>query len=516
MVRDTQSRRSGVLSGPQRRAAAPVGIIDIGSNSIRLVVFEALKRHPVPLFNEKVLCAIGKHTATSGMLDPEGLTRARNALARFRAIADNLGVERLVPVATAAVRESRNGQDFVREASEILGVEVSLLSGDQEAGYAALGVLSGIPDAAGLVGDLGGGSLELTEVEAGERGRTATLSIGPLRLIDQSAGRMAEARRLVDAALASVPWLGTRSVWPLYAVGGVWRSLARLHMRQRRSPLHILQHYEIPADDAVEIARLIAGQSRKSLQVMGELPRRRLDTIPFGALVLERLVATARIDRVIVSAYGLREGLLYSLLDPAERALDPLLEAARELARKVGRHPDVGEELVAWTGALFEGESEGDARLRTAAALLSDIAWRDHPDYRAEHAFRTVLRAPFAGINHRARAFLALCVYHRYGGDEEGRAEAEDLHPLMGNAQVERAMAIGAALRLGHALSASSPGLLSRCALQRDGVSLVMKIPTDLTALIGEIVRKRLSALAEAMGLSAHIEAGGRQLDVDD
>jgi exopolyphosphatase/guanosine-5'-triphosphate,3'-diphosphate pyrophosphatase len=487
--------------------SGPVGIIDIGSNSIRLVIFESAQRNPIALFNEKVLCGIGRKISSTGTLDPEGVERAREALVRFRLITVERGVAQVLAVATAAVRDAKNGAGFVEEASHLCGVPVRVLSGEEEAMLSAEGVLSGIPDAEGLVGDLGGGSLELIELTGAKLGRAATLPLGPLRLMDQGESKVGLLRDHVDAALATVPWIAKLAGKPFYAVGGVWRNLARIHMGQWNYPLHILQNYEIEAEQALRLAKVVVGLGRKSLQSMMGISRKRLDTIPYGGLVLERLIAMAKIDRVVISAHGLREGLLFNLLSEEDRRRDPLIEAARQLAQSQSRNPVIGEELVAWTAALFPDQPPRTMRLLAAAALLSDTHWRTHPDYRAEHAFLEVQRAQLAGITHAERAFLALCVFYRYGGAEEQGSTVAPLHPIAGDEAAERAYAMGSALRLGHTLCATASGILPRCPLARREKRIVLKLPRDLLALAGESVRKRLSELAGALGCSDHIEA---------
>lgn len=484
----------------------PVGVIDIGSNSVRLVVFEGLRRNPVPIFNEKSLCAIGRNLVSTGRLDEDGLKRARETLKRFAVLSGAMNVIRLEVVATAAARDAANGAEFVEEASRICGVPVRILTGDEEARLAAQGVMCGIPDASGVVGDLGGGSLELVEVDNGTFGQAVTLPLGPLRLMDRAKEKLSEAKAITDAAFADVPWLSHSKGRTLYVVGGAWRSLARVHMDQRNYPLHVLQNYEIRADDALRVSRLVAGLGKKSLQAITGVSKRRIETIPYGALVLERLIAAGKFSHVVVSAFGLREGLLYNMLDAEVQARDPLLEAAREMGDLTARSPAHIAELISWSSKLLPDETAQEKRLREAAAWLSDIDWRGHPDYRADDAFHMILRAPFSGINHGERAFLALCSYYRYGGGEEGQTSADALKTIAGTEHAARAAVIGAALRLGHILCASSAGILARCPVVLKGNKVILSLPADLAMLASETVRKRLSALSDALGVSWDIE----------
>lgn len=486
----------------------PVGVIDIGSNSIRLVIYESAKRSPITIFNEKVLCAIGRRIGSTGALDQDGVERAREALTRFRVIATKRDVSRLIVVATAAVRDAHNGGAFVEEASALCGVPVRVLSGKEEAVLAAKGVLSGIPSADGLVGDLGGGSLELVELSKGQSGQASSVPLGPLRLMELGEAKLSLLRDRVDTELSTMPWLKNSAGKPFYAVGGVWRNLARIHMGQSNCPLHILQNYEIEADQALRLSKVVSGLSRKSLQSVPGISRRRLDTVPYGGLVLERLISFVGVKRVVISASGLREGLVFELLSSEERNRDPLIEASRALAVALSRNPSFGDELVPWIESTFAEEPESQKRLYRVAAHLSDTEWRTHPDYRAEHAMLDVKRAQFGGITHAERAFLALCVFYRYGGGDEDRSDAAPLHPIAGDEAAAKAYAVGCALRLAHTLSASASGILSHCPLKRNGRSLTLTLPRDLIGLAGESVRKRLAELADALNTEAIILEG--------
>ena len=204
----------------------PVAVVDIGSNSVRLVVYDGLRRSPTPVFNEKILCGLGKGVAITGKLADSGIARALAALRRFRALAKQIGVKQVFAVATAAAREATNGQTFIESAEEAIGVGINVLSGKEEARYAALGVIAGIPEADGIVGDLGGGSLELIDVQDGKLRDGITLPIGPLRLIDMSGGSIKRAKEIVDEYLEKATLLGNLKGRSFYAVGGTWRNLA--------------------------------------------------------------------------------------------------------------------------------------------------------------------------------------------------------------------------------------------------------------------------------------------------
>ena len=232
----------------------PVAVVDIGSNSVRLVVYDGVRRSPTPIFNEKVLCGLGKGVAITGQLNEAAITRALSALRRFRALVKQIGVHQVFAVATAAAREAENGEDFIEQAEKALGAGIRVLSGKEEARFAALGVLSGTPEADGVAGDLGGGSLELINIKNGKLNDGVTLPIGPLRLIDLSGGSMERAQLIVDEYLHKTDLVDKLNGRTFYAVGGAWRNLARIHMAQTDYPLHVLHHYQMTRAQA-EIGR---------------------------------------------------------------------------------------------------------------------------------------------------------------------------------------------------------------------------------------------------------------------
>ena len=501
---DTTRRRS---TRPQPLPGmAPFGVIDIGSNSVRLVVYEGLTRAAATLFNEKVLCAIGRNMVSTGRLDEEGMARAFEALARFRAIADGLGVTGIEAAATAAARDATNGPEFVARAEAMLGAPIRVLSGEDEARIAAEGVLAAIPDADGLVGDLGGGSLDVVALAGGRLGQAATFPFGPLRLMDASGGRIDRARAIVDQALERAGWLGKMKGRAFYAVGGAWRTLARVHMADSRYPLRVLHQFTIGRDQAIRLAGVIAGLSRKSLERIPELPKRRAEGLPWASLVLERVLKHTALAEVVVSAHGLREGLHFRHLPAAEQSLDPLLASADVIARRTARSYEHVRELQAWTAPLLAGQTRDAERLRFAACALSDIAWRGHPDYRARSAFDEALQGPFMALDHRGRVFLAVTAFHRYAGLEEQELKLGRLGDLLDPPALMQARALGAALRLAYNLSAGAPGTLPETALTPDGSGILLTIGKARAALVAEVVTKRLAELGEALRRPVRIE----------
>ena len=478
--------------------------MDIGSNSVRLVVYESQQRNAATLQNEKAICGIGRDMVSTGRLHAEGCAEALEALARFRIIADGLGVEAREAVATAAARDAVNGAEFVTKAERAWGSPIRVLAGEDEARIAAEGVVAGIPNADGLVADLGGGSLDMVTVKNGVTGRAFTLPFGPLRLMDQSRGDPHRARDLVDKGLKDLPGLLSPA---LYAVGGIWRSFARVDMEEQNYPLHVLQQYIIPRGRALRLCKVLAGLSRESLRKIKVVSKRRAEALPYGAVVLERLLDAGDIKDVVISAYGLREGLFYARLSPEDRAKDPLLEFAIGANDRLSRVPAHAAEMIQWSQPLFEGEGMELRRIREASAYFSDIGWRRHPDDRAVGAMGQVLTAPFAGADHRARALIATSIFHRYSGDEDFPRNLI-LAGLLDKDDERRALRLGLAWRFAFSLSASAVGELDHYRLRMTPAKIVLEVPARREAIAADPVQKRLGALAEVFDRRGEILVG--------
>ena len=482
-------------------------VVDLGSNSVRLVVYEGSSRNPLPIFNEKAVLRLGRGLQASGRLNEDGITQAFTVMHRYNAVVRAMGAGPLEVLATAAVRDARNGADFVAGLKARLpDITIRVLSGAEEADYSAMGVLCGIPTADGILADIGGGSLELVRLDRGTRGASHTLSLGAIRLAERADGDPVRARAIADADLATVPWLGEGANRDLYLVGGAWRALARIHMVQTGYPLHMVHHYTIGREEARDLTGVIAGAGRRALERLPGLSRRRIDDLPYAAMALRRVLRATGARRVVFSASGLREGWFMQRMPEAVRAQDPLLAAGREYARRLGRDPSLPLALLAWTEPLFPQETGEALRLREAACWMSDIGSHDHPEFRAEQAFLRVLRQPGIGLDHHARAFLALATAMRYEAD----GDAEFLRParlLLDVSSAHRAEVLGVALRLAYTLSAGTPDLLAGTALRLSGSRLILRLEEDSGVFAGESVMRRLDRLAQAVGLEAATEA---------
>jgi len=492
----------------------PIAVIDIGSNSVRLVVYEGAVRSPTPLFNEKALCGLGREVASSGRLGEAGITSALSALRRFHAICRNLGVKNVQAIATAAVREAANGAAFITAAESALGTRIQVLTGEREATLAAHGIMMGFHEPEGIAGDLGGGSLEVIDIAGRRMANAMTLPLGGLRLIDVTGNRLDAAVGLVDAEIARVPWLAQGRGRSFYAVGGTWRSLARMHMDRSGYPLRVMHGYAVPTAEMIAFCEHIrSARKLTSLKGIAVVSRARRDVLPFGALCMERLLIALAPREVVFSVFGIREGLLFSFMTPDQQRQDPLLSFALDYARLRSRSVQHAIELTRWTDALFVpgglDETPAERRLRHAACLLSDIGWRAHPDYRGEQSLNVIANAALAGVDHAERMFLALSIFFRHAGPSANTDDLPDgFRTMVSKRASRRARLIAAAVRAAHMLAVGMPGVLDDIPVRLDGQQLVLTIPQAYADLDGERLRRRFAALGEIAELQSVVAVG--------
>ena len=485
------------------KADGRVGIIDIGSNSIRLVVYDGPHRIPSILFNEKVMAGLGKGLAATGMLDPAAVERAFVALDRFRLVADKIGVATLHTVATAAVRDASNGTDFLARAAEI-GLEVTVLSGGEEAEMAGEGVLAAFPDADGIVGDLGGGSLELARVSRGRVHDRVSFPLGVLRVAEIRRRGPRALRQQVEHMIGEAGWKGKGDQLPFYLVGGSWRALARLVMHMTDYPLPIVHGYIMPVETAQRVVRGLAHLDKARLKEVPSLSSSRAASLPDAAALLALVARELGSTGFITSAYGLREGVLHRNLPADVRDMDPLICATREEGRRLGRFPEHGDLLDRWIAPLFADEDAADARLRHASCLLADVGWRAHPEFRGERGLETALHGNWVGIDARGRAMMAQALYISFGADGEPEIIAQLATPE------DRAKALrwGLAMRLGQRLSGGVAAPLKTSSIGLGDGTVTMRLGAGDAALYGEAVERRHKNLATSFGLKAQVIEG--------
>ncbi len=441
---------------------------------------------------------------STGLLAADAVEQALSALKRYRALCTTMGVKKVLAIATAACRDAKNGHAFIKFAERIIRTDITILSGSQEAELTALGVISGVHEADGVVGDLGGGSLELVDIHGTRARRGLTRPLGGLALADISAKSLKKAEKFVKKTLGTLPVLKGCEDRTFYAVGGTWRALARLHMWQTGYPLHVMHGYAIAADDALEFARLVHRVDVETLSNIEVVNNARRPLLPYAALVLEYVLRIGKPRQVVFSALGVREGLLYSLLKQKDKEKDALIEAARGLNQLRSRSPRHGEELIGWTDRFMASsgldETSEERRLRHAACLLADIGWRAHPDYRGEQSLNIIAHGGFTAIDHPGRAYLALSVFYRHVGLVMDDELSPRLRELASTRMIDRARVLGAAMRLAYVVSAAMPGVLPRTPLAVERQRLALHLPGEYAALAGERVVSRLRSLARLIG----------------
>ncbi len=480
-----------------------IGVVDVGSNSVRMVVFEGGRRCPAVVFNEKVMCGLGSELAETGRLSKNGVERALRALRRFVAVAPGLQVGALSGVATSAVRDATDGTAFCRRVTRETNIRLEVASGADEARLAAQGVLFGDPRADGLVIDVGGASMEICPIRAGTRGDGVSTPLGPLRFARSSA---AETAKIVGEVLRPLAGRFQRGADRLYLVGGAWRALGRVHIARSDYPLPVLHEFAFSADDARQLTEFVQGAPRDALSAIQGVSSSRVSALPHAALLLEALLDAFEPSEIVISGFGLREGVCYESLPAAIRREDPLISTAMGHEQTRARAPGFGGDLWPWLLGAVPAEDEAEARLIRAACHLSDVSWRAHPDYRTRACSEIITRVNLSGAGHRGRAFIGAMLVARYKGGRRALSE-EPWVSLLDKPAQARAAAFGALMRLGATLAGATPGFLPHCPLVQDGGTLRLVPEPSAEIILGEEVEKRLGQAARAFDLDWEIAA---------
>jgi exopolyphosphatase/guanosine-5'-triphosphate,3'-diphosphate pyrophosphatase len=493
------------MTAPYLLDGQEAGVIDVGSNSVRLVVYRIDGRAMTPILNEKVMAGLGRDIASSGFLASDGVDAALRALRRFATLVEALQIKDVFAVGTAAVREARDGRAFAERVQRETGISLRVLSGDDEARLSALGVSAGAPDAKGLVGDLGGASLELVEIGPKGVGRGETFPLGPLTMMRGDEFDYDRISRQVAETLERTKLLGKRG-GDFYAVGGAWRALGRIDIALTNHPLGVLHHHEMSRGEVLKVVEAVRRQSKRSLEKLEEAAAKRAETLPYAAVVLEHVMLAGQFDRVVLSAFGLREGVLLERMSPEALAVHPLIAAAEALAGRWSRTRAFGQKLEQWIAPMFARQpyvfpKRREDVLRGAAARLADVGGPLHPDQRIEIMFDLVLRAPLAAISHEERAFLAAAIHHRYTKAQPRHADA--YLRLLSEERQAAAAALGAALRLGADLSGRSESLLDAFEVGVVDGALLLRVKKKMAHVVTETAVRRLETAAQALGLKA-------------
>jgi exopolyphosphatase / guanosine-5'-triphosphate,3'-diphosphate pyrophosphatase len=488
---------------PSARALSRVGVVDVGSNSVRMVVFDGAARSPAYFYNEKIMCGLGKGLAETGRLNPEGRRRAIVALRRFALLARGMEIDPLTVVATAATREATDGPEFQDEVLRETGLRLHVIDGDEEARLSAQGVLLGWPDAAGIVCDIGGNSMELARIGEGRVSRRVSTPLGPFRL-QQVAGdhkaRRDHIQRVLREAQSTMRSEGER----IYLVGGSWRVIARLDMERRSYPLTVLHEYRMTPQGLMDTLDWLAAQDLAVLRGRTGTSAERMELVPLACEVLREIVRSLRPSEIDVSAYGIREGLLYEQMPERLRARDPLIEACRVMEQTQARMPGFGKKLFEFLLPLFEDQPRVRLRLIKAACLLHDTTWRAHPDYRAEACFDNATRANLGGLDHPGRVFLGLALLHRYKNSRSG-SRMENLFRLLSEDEIAQAEVLGKAMRFGAMFSVGDPARAGRLTWSAKKRQIGLDLTPEGEGLFGEVAQARFAALALAVKAQSRV-----------
>lgn len=489
------------------KALSRVGVVDVGSNSVRLVVFDGAARSPAYFYNEKIMCALGEGLSETGHLNPEGRHRALAAIRRFQKLSDGLDIQPLTAVATAAVREASDGADFVAEVERETGLKIHVIDGEEEARLSAQGVLLGWPGSYGLVCDIGGSSMELAEIGGGTVGKKITSALGPLKLRNLPGGKKARKQYIRDTVARLVEFMGPQRN-RLFLVGGSWRAIARIDMERRGYPLHVLHEYRMSAKSISATIRYIKDNDPTELRQRCGVSSNRMDLVPFAAEVLLEVVREFRPHDIAVSSYGIREGMLYEQMPQKLRDRDPLIEACFFAEDKDARIPGFGTALYNFIQPLFSNALLERKRLIKAACLLHDVSWRAHPDYRAEVCFDNATRANLGGLKHSERVFLGLALLHRYKNNRSGTS-FEPIFHLIDEKQQKQAEVLGKAMRFGAMLWLHQEKPMGELVWMPKKKQLTLILSADAAPLFGEVAAARFQSLASALEATTEVRVKG-------
>lgn len=495
-----------LFNDPKARALSRVGVIDIGSNSVRLVVFDGAARSPAYFYNEKIMCALGAGMSETGRLNVSGRKRALAAIKRFQYLANGMNLPPLSAVATAAVREAEDGADFCADVERETGLKIWVIDGEEEARLSAQGVLLGWPGAYGLICDIGGSSMELAEISDGLVGKRVTSNLGPLKLLDLPGGAKGRREHIKTVIEGLSERLGPQQD-RLFLVGGSWRAIARIDMERRGYPLHVLHEYRMSVKSVHETVKFIEETTDvDALRSACGISQARMSLVPLASEVLKRLVRTFRPKDIAISSYGIREGLLYEQMPQDLRDRDPLIEACRFAEAKDARMPGFGATLYGFAQPLFRNANHDKMRLVKAACLLHDVSWRAHPDFRAETCFDNSTRANLGGLRHSERVFLGLALLHRYRNKREG-TRFENLYDLIDEKSKLEAEVLGKVMRFGSMLwmtNTTEYGASLNWAPKKR--RLTLRLDENAAPLFGEVAEARFQSLARSLQAETEVK----------
>ncbi len=488
-------------TGPEK-----VAVIDVGSNSCRMVIYERSGSALLPYFNEKTLAGLGRNLSQSGRLYPTGRRKALETLRRFRATLEGLGVSDFVAVATAAVREAKDGPDFQIEAAEALGRPLRILSGADEGRLSALGVRFGLGKFSGIIADLGGSSVEFQACPSRKPEPGESFLLGPLARGEDQALPVQKRKAILLEHLAKSKFLISKPE-TIIAVGGAWRNVAAVHMMLTNYPLRVVNRYPLSRKALEQVIEAMARADRDdALKArIGKVAKKRYDTMLHATIVLDSILETSGLKSASISAYGLRDGVLNEDIE--------MPSASQTLADTIQLYFNLSEASMAFGSSLYDfigpllAKNHPDKKLIQAICLMGDAGARMHPDHRPDLIFQHILRAPLPWLDHRGRLMAAYSLASRY---TYKFAIPEAFQSLQSSTDQRFAHILGTAMRLGGAFSGRSSSILTTAKLEKHKSELVLRIWRKNEDMVSGTVKRRLRQLAELMELEPAIELADR------
>ncbi|MEM7328468.1 MAG: Ppx/GppA family phosphatase [Pseudomonadota bacterium] len=472
-----------------------IAVIDIGSNSCRMVIYEQSGAALIPYFNEKTMAGLGRDLSQTGRLSPSGQELALKTFYRFKAITASLNITDIRAVATAAVREADDGAAFKARAEKILGVPIKILSGADEGRMSALGVAAGFIKPDGLIADLGGTSMEIRPIKGDTKGESFLL--GPLARADDAELPVSKRAKAIRKVLTQSQFKVPDRKGGLFAVGGAWRNVAAVHMMLCGYPLRVAHGYRMTlndVEDVIEAGQLAQSDKLTREQLMG-VSKRRFETLPHAALLLHALMNQVESKDVVFSSFGLRDGIAAEGINA--KGTSGLLDAVPLFLRSSPQSLAFGRELYSFIHAIADGFDQSETVLR-AICMMADAGARMHPDHRAQLVFEQVLRAPLPSLNHGERLFAAYAAASRYTFKflEDPRYAR-----LLSMSIKRQSKILGTAMRLGSVYSGRSGPILATARIEVEGKTLCMRVQREYGDLVSETVERRLGQLAGLMKL---------------
>ena len=469
----------------------------MGSSSVRLVVFDGAARSPAYFYNEKLSCSLGVGLSTTGKLNPEGKLRTVEAIRRFKYLTASMGIKEVTAVATAAVRSAKDGIEFCYHVYEETGQKIWIIDGITEARLSAQGILLGWPRSCGLVCDIGGSSMELAQINFGQVGRLTTSDLGPLNLRELEICQ-AERRKYISKTLKKLAKDISPKCNRLFLVGGSWRTLAKVDMYRTNYPLKVLHEYRMCRKSVSKTIAYTHKIGTEILHAKYNLDPLRLELLPYAGEVLMSLLFIFELEDIVISSYGLREGLLFQQMSDTIRSRDPLIEACKVAEKKEARVPGMGKALYKFVLPLFTGAGKDLLRIIRAACLLHDVSWRANPDYRAEVCFDNATRSNLGGLKHSERIFLGLALMYRYTNRRDERLFAS-MGRIIDEDSVKLAEILGKAMRLGAMIWLADDPHRAKLFWDPEKDTLTLELSGSSSALFGEVADARLQSLAKTL-----------------